>query len=212
LAHFEATRAFPSSIAIANGELIDDLRATALLTICGDPDLVALGEEVLMMPPRLYYSPIAIDAAISLSGDSAVVAACLGSRHGDGYIRQRSIEALVADPRAWSIPYIVDALGEYLLEILQVMGGRVPGNLEKEYAEYLVANEDRFLRLCRKCVSYWNEFDRFRNRSLFPDWNLYPGAQIINDFVAAARTLEPTFGRELKGILPNRRATPWNLG
>jgi hypothetical protein len=206
--HFEATRAFPYPIAILHGGLIDSLAATALWKAWESPEPVAFGDEVLMMPQRLDYSPAAVDAAMSSSGDSAVVAACLGTKSYDGYLRQRSIEALLANPRAWSIPYLVDALGDYVLEILQVMEGYVPGELEKDYAEYLVANEERFVRLCRRCVSYWNEFDRFRCRNLYPDWNAYPGARLIADLVAAARTLQPTFGRDLKGVFPNRNATP----
>ncbi len=206
MAHFEATRAFPSSIAIPNAELINDLAATASLPVWDDPDLVELGQEVLLMPPRLYYSAAVVDAAMSLTGDRAIVAACLGTKSNDGYLRQRSIETLVANPRDWSIPYLVDALGDYVLEILQVMDGRVPGELESKYAEYLVANEERFLRRCRRCVSYWNEFDRFRSRRLYPDWDSYPGARLIVDLFAAARALEPTFGRDLRRILPSKRA------
>jgi hypothetical protein len=154
------------------------------------------------IPRRLYCAVGVVDAAMAESGEAALVAACVGSRSHDGFLRQRSIERLLSDLRPWTIPFVVEALGDYVIEIVESLDGRVPGALGAEFGRYLVANEQHFFTLCRRCVSYWNEYDRYRYESRYPDWMEYPGARVIADLVAAARSVEPDFGRKLTTVLP----------
>ena len=161
----------------------------------------------LIVPDRVYYSVWAIGLAMRRPGDTAVVAACLGSRSHNGYVRQRSIERLLQVYRPWAVPYLVEALGDYVLEILQVLQGQIPGSHEQDFAEYLIANEARFIYLSRRCVSYWKAFDgeQIIVRPIFSRWLSYPGAQLITELTDAARLLAPTFGAELRNVLPRRR-------
>lgn len=154
------------------------------------------------IPRRLYSAVGVVDAAIAETGEAALVAACVGSRSHDGFLRQRSIERLLSDLRPWTIPFVVEALGDYVIEIVVALDGRVPGTLGAEFGRYLALNEEHFVTLCRRCVSYWNEYDRYRYESRYPHWNEYPGARVIADLVAAARSIDPDFGRELATVLP----------
>lgn len=206
MASLETAHAFPDEIVANNLEVIESLAASAFLSTLLSPIPVQFEGATLIVPRRGYYSVELVDAAIGGSDDGAIVAACLGARSHDGYLRQLSIEALLREPRPWSVPYLVEAVGEYVVEILQVLEGRLPGEFGSHFAAYLIANEDHFSRLCRQCVSYWNEFDRYRYEGLYPDWNTYPGARIIADLTATAQSLEPSFGSGLENVLPNRRA------
>lgn len=203
------SQAFPPEIAAENLEIIESLAASAVFNSWRDPIDVLFEGGKLLLPSRLYYSVEQVDAAIGGSGDGVLVAACLGSRCDDGFLRQRSIEALLREPRPWSVPYLVEAVGEHVLEILQALDGQIPEELRPHLADYLVANESRFLYRCRQCVSYWNQFDRYRYDGLYPDWNDYPGARIIATLAEAARSAEPSFGLGLRSILPNRQALSW---
>jgi hypothetical protein len=154
------------------------------------------------IPRRLYSAVGVVDAAMAETGEAALVAACVGSRSHDGFLRQRSIERLLGDLRPWTIPFVVEALGDYVIEIIETLDGRVPGTLGPEFGHYLAANEKHFVTLSRRCVSYWNEYDRYRYESRYPLWNEYPGARVIADLVTAARSVDPDFGRELATVLP----------
>jgi len=196
---FDATRAFPAEVSADNIKLIERIAASSFLNIWQEPDVVLYQGTELALPYRVYYTVDVVDRAMSIVSDGAVVAACLGSRSNDGYLRQRSVELLVSQPRPWSVPYMVEALGDYVVQILEVMDGRLPKSLEPAFGEYLVANQDRFLRLSRRCVSYSTEY--YRRTS----WNSYPGSRVIAELVAMGQSVDQTFGSGLRGILPKRK-------
>lgn len=102
-------RAFPADVSRANKSLLKVLAASAHGASQGVIEVNYEG-EALQFSARVFYAIDLVDAAIIGPRDGAIVAACLGSRHKDGYLRQRSIEVLLSHPRAWSVPYLVEAL------------------------------------------------------------------------------------------------------
>lgn len=182
-----------------NIKLIERIAASSFLNIWQESDAVLFEGTELALPYRVYYTVEVVDRAMSTDSDGAVVAACLGSRSNDGYLRQRSMELLVSQPRPWSVPYVVEALGDYVVQILAVMDGRLPKSLEPAFGEYLVANRNRFLRLSRRCVSYSTEY--YGRTS----WSSYPGSRVIAELVAMGQSVDPTFGSGLRSILPKRK-------
>jgi hypothetical protein len=80
------------------------------------PGLVVGGEPVVI-PYRVYSpepSPRALDG---LGQVEAVVAAAIYSRHDDGFVRQRQLGTLLSSDEPWTAPFIVQLLGEYVIEI-----------------------------------------------------------------------------------------------
>jgi hypothetical protein len=197
------TQALPADVVTANLELMATLAASAWVAATRDTIDVTFEGTIIRIPYRVYYAVETVDAAIQRGGDGAIVAACLGSRSNDGYLRQRCVETMLTDPRPWSVPYLVETLGEYVIEILQVFDGRVPERLEPEIAQYLVANEAHVLRLCRRCVSYWNEMYRYPGGGVHILWRDYVGAHIIANLVGLARTVSPLFAVRNSGAIPN---------
>jgi hypothetical protein len=47
----------------------------------------------------------------------AVVTAAIYSRHCDGFVRQRQLGTLLGSDEPWAAPFIVQLLGEYVIEI-----------------------------------------------------------------------------------------------
>jgi hypothetical protein len=71
---------------------------------------------------------------------------CLLSRHNDGHVRQEHLERIVALNQEWVPPFVVQLLGEYVVEIVQTIEGNL-GNLDKRvYADFLRENP-KFLAL-----------------------------------------------------------------
>jgi hypothetical protein len=80
------------------------------------PGLVVSGEPVVI-PYRVYNpepSPRALDR---LGQVEAVVTAAIHSRHDDGFVRQRQLGMLLGSDEPWTAPFIVQLLGEYVIEI-----------------------------------------------------------------------------------------------
>jgi hypothetical protein len=195
-------RAFPADIARVNFDLLKSLAASAAGNSQESIEVVFEGEG-LRIPFRVYYDIGLVDAAVLVPGDAGVVAACLGSRHKDGYLRQRCIEAVLREPRAWSAPYVVEALDERPAQILQAIAGKIPDELLAAVSNFVTANEAHFLHLCRRCVSLWNEHYRYPGGGVHVTWSEYPGARVVAEIVAAARSTDPSFGVKNRGAIPN---------
>lgn len=85
--------------------------------------LVVQGEEI-ELPARIYNPELSSHVTGRLSPVQRLIAACAYSRHHDGYVRQASCAALLPAREPWIVPYVVQQLGEYVVEIYRVSGAR----------------------------------------------------------------------------------------
>jgi len=203
------SRAFPKEVARANKSTLRALGASALSAPLALIEVTYQGKR-LSFPYRVYYSIDLVDEAIMGSGDSSIVAACLGSRHKDGFLRQRCVEALLRHPRPWSAPYLMEALDERPVQILEAVAGQIPPELLSPLANFAVENEPRFLSLCYRSVSLWNEFYRYPGAGVHVPWREYPGARLIAEITAAARAIAPRFATKSQGAIPNGGLRPFD--
>jgi hypothetical protein len=80
------------------------------------PGLVVAGEPVVI--PHRIYNPEPVPRAAGEQDDmEAVVTAAIYSRHHDGFVRQRHLATLLDSDEPWTAPFIVQLLGEYVIEI-----------------------------------------------------------------------------------------------
>jgi hypothetical protein len=70
-----------------------------------------------VVPKRIYNPEPAEHVLTGLSKMEAVVAAAIYSRHDDGFVRQRQLGTLLGAEEPWTAPFIVQLLGEYVIEI-----------------------------------------------------------------------------------------------
>ncbi len=145
------------------------------------------GQQVLI-PGRLYNDEPPTDAVASLSSRQQQILHCLYSRHCDGMVRQRHLEKVVGSTDPWIVPFVVQLVGEYVLEILVVICDELRdlatsgtcGHLA--YGQFLVDNPAFFARTQRRVVSYWSCYYRGTYAS-FPG---YPGCTILDLLRSAA--------------------------
>jgi hypothetical protein len=78
--------------------------------------LVVAGEPVVI-PYRVYNPAPPPDFASGLSRTEQAVAAAVYSRHHDGLVRQRALGMLLDCDEPWTAPFVVQLLGEYVIEI-----------------------------------------------------------------------------------------------
>ena len=110
------------------------------------------------------------------------VYACLYTRHHNGYVRQRHLRSIVGISHPWVVPFVVQLIGEYVLEIVaDIREGLsdldVPGSSQRaQYAVFVAANPGFLDLTSSRVVSYWNCYYRFE----YPQLSEYPGFQLIS--------------------------------
>jgi hypothetical protein len=180
------TAAFPAALA-------DDVRAVQAIMPSTDYShaspftVVAAGEEVTI-PYRIYNPQPPKALARALTSQQAAILRCLYTRHHDGYVRQRQVEQILRIPEPWVVPFVVQLVGEYVLEILVTVGQGLPeiglpsSRYQVLYGQFLAANPDFFASTERRVVSYWSCY----HRRDYPDFWRYPGNDLLNQLRSAA--------------------------
>jgi hypothetical protein len=149
--------------------------------------VVVDGEDVTI-PMRIYNPEPAPSALAALGDDRATILQCLYTRHHDGFVRERHLHGIVESDHSWTAPFVVQLVGEYVLEIIVAVAEALrdldaPGSSEgKRYGQFLAANP-AFLELTsQRVVSYWNAYYRFD----YPRLSDYPAARLLASFRRAA--------------------------
>lgn len=165
--------AFPSSLRPS----VEDPRFRRCLP---DTDLDSAGQftvnvagEQVHIPYRIYNPPPADEWLARLAPHQQRMIHCLFTRHHDGHVRQHSVERIIGSSEAWVIPYILRLLGEYVVEIIDVILQDLPEtpDVRAAYVQFCRDNEDFVHRTAARATSYWNCY--YRNE--FSDRADYPG-------------------------------------
>lgn len=165
---FTEERAFPSSI-------LQSVHATTSLLAHNqtvEPRgmfVVNINDETLQIPVRVYYRRREILIASSKDDDLGLIAACLGTRHADGHVREACLQRLLPVRKPWAVPFILHLLGEYVREIVQQIDLHFRHADLNMYPPYLRQNPAHFRSIERRAVSYWDVY----HRHWCPRWNEY---------------------------------------
>lgn len=100
---------------------------------------------------------------------------CLYTRHYDGFIRQKNLQALINTPYPKiAVPFVLQLFGEYVFEIQQDTLIFIERNFETVLA-FLKENPQFWQKQQRRVASYWNEY----YRQDFPKFNDFPIEQMV---------------------------------
>ncbi len=125
----------------------------------------------LSAPYRVYYLPSELRAVVARSsGETQALALCLGTRHWDGFVRQECLRQLVDAERPWAAPFIVQLLGEYVVEIAQVVVTALEEGYVAGLAQFVIDNPSFMATTRRRIISYWS----CHYRRQFPFLHDYP--------------------------------------
>lgn len=146
------------------------------------PFSVEVSGETLFIPYRVSCAVPTADAVAALTATQHLVLSCVLTRHDDGFVRQKYLEQAIGSPEPWVAPYVVQLVGEYVLQIVLAVGRGltdvgVDGTLQQRVYGRFVADNPSFYRLIRQRVaSYWDCYHRFR----YPRLADYPGQVVVN--------------------------------
>ncbi len=87
---------------------------------------------------------------------------CYYTRHCDGFIREKHLKKVIIHNQEWTVPYVIQLLGEYVIEILEV----IYNNLEKLdvilYKKFIRDNVKSYDLTKQRVASYWSCYYRWK--------------------------------------------------
>lgn len=132
----DLARAFPVSVQD------DMLRVVATLPQPSwntKPFQVRVEGEGLLIPCRIYHDPALIDRA-QLTPLQEELLDCLLTRHYSGFIREKHLRNIVSVRHDWVAPFVVQLVGEYVIEILDVIRNNLDTLNPQLYRHFLKDN------------------------------------------------------------------------
>ncbi len=175
--------AFPASLGTAVVGVVSRLphAPSELSETTIAPRPVLLQGEPLSIPYRVYvpaHHPPRSGASGRLTVESKV-RACIYSRHHDGYVRQAQVATLLGDSDPWLVPFVVQLLGEYVVEVAEAIEAHRDRLTEPPYQAFVRENP-AFAELTRQRTrSYWNCYYRRR----FPRLESYPPFRLVRELL-----------------------------
>jgi hypothetical protein len=134
--------------------------------------------EAIDIPYRIYNPEPPADAVDGMSDQQRLIIGCVYSRHHDGHLRERYCAQIVESTEPWVIPFVVQLLGEYVVEICALILNRLAARSSFSslgYQQFVRANGEFIARTEQRAVSYWNCYyrDRYARRE-------YPAIAALN--------------------------------
>jgi hypothetical protein len=161
-------RAFPKV-------LRDDVTAVArVLPRPGYPaakrrERVLVQSETIEIPYRIYNAEPPADAVERMSDRQRLIVGCVYSRHHDGHVREGNAAHIVESTEPWVVPFVVQLLGEYVVEICALILSQLAARssfASLSYQEFVRANGEFIALTEQRAVSYWSCYyrDRYAQR------------------------------------------------
>lgn len=101
---------------------------------------------------------------------------CIYLRHHNGYLREKRLNLISDSSENWTIPFIIQLVGEYVYELLPVIDKKINENTLDYYAQFRNENPTYWQQTESRMISYWNEY----YRDQFPKLKEYLGFEIMN--------------------------------
>lgn len=143
---------------------------------------VKLNSEELSIPYRLYFHEPSAEKEKLLTGKQKAILNCIYTKHDNGYIREKHLEQLGQNHEywVWVTPFTFQLLGEYVIEIVELLKKQLDDNKLENYKRLAIENPEYFQKTESRMVSYWNEYYRYR----FPELKFHPGKFIFDKIKA----------------------------
>ena len=78
-------------------------------------------------------------------------------------------------PAPWVVPYVIELLGEYIVEISNGIAQALSRQRNALVADFVRMNHLHLRRLLQRAISYWNAYYRY----VFPTWREFPACAAL---------------------------------
>lgn len=151
---------------------------------------VVVEDEVVRIPYRIYNPPLTGRALHELTAEERSILHCLYTRHHDGHVRQTNAQELLGHDHPWVAPFVVKLIGEYVVEIVDVIRNWLESAFDAQsascdtYRRFASANPTFIQATAQRATSYWNCY----YRSTYPNRAEYPAFRALRYLEAAAHS------------------------
>ncbi len=150
--HLDPLRAFPRSLERTVIPAVDSL-GDDWWTSEDFLDPVTVQGDRIEIPVRLFGTDLA--SAKTIGSKAKLVRACLLSRHHDGFVREAQLDRLLEATTDWSLPYVVQLTGEYVVEIHEKILAQIEAIPRALVDEFAAANPKFIAKTKQRVISYW---------------------------------------------------------
>ena len=144
--------------------------------IFDNTQIVKVLNEDLEIPYRVYFNEPDEQIEKKLTQKQLAILNCIYLRHHNGFVRQKRLEKLIGLNEYWITPFVFQLLGEYVIEILDVIDRQTNDELIENFKHFVIDNPKYSVQTESRMISYWNEFYRKAN----PKLNRYVGRIIMD--------------------------------
>jgi len=137
-------------------------------------DVTVEGERVLI-PYRVYFPEPPDKVVAKLQPLQRLLLAAMFTRHHDGFVRERWLRAMGPSVESWVPPFVVQLLGEYVVEIACAVEDVIPPG-PSSYQAFADANHDYCRVVSARMIDYWALYYR-RQTPSFGDYPAYRAAR-----------------------------------
>lgn len=131
-----------------------------------------LSGDKIQIPPRIYVDEVNFE---HLSEIQKILLGCYFTRHHNGFIREKYLRKVITTQWEWVIPFVILLLGEYVVEILDVIYEHLDNLDLSLYRKFIENNMDFYIVTKQRMISYWNCY--YRGQYRLED---YVGFKIVN--------------------------------
>jgi len=131
--------------------------------------------ETLHIPYRISSPVVTENDVAALSDAPREILACLYTRHHDGFVRQMYVPQLVPSTAEWVAPFVLQLLGEYVVEIALIIERHVE-TIPKESYRLFAAENPEFMRLTKQRI---HSYHACYYRGRFPLLREYPAVKVF---------------------------------
>lgn len=148
---------------------------------------IILNGEKLIIPGRIYFDTPTETIENTLTTTQRIILNCIYLRHNNGFVRQKCLEKLIENGEDYYvIPFIFQLLGEYVMEILEVVDKHINGQTICNYLKFISENPRYSQQTESRMISYWDVYHR---RTKFKKLQDYIGFQIFIRLKESDRTI-----------------------
>jgi hypothetical protein len=151
------------------------------------PFEINLEKNVLTIPSRIYTDSSQLNRLGKLTSKQEEMVHCLYSRHHNGHIRERCLKEFIASDNYFTAPYILQLLGEYVIEIIEIIYINRSKINHDNLVTYILENPVHYEKTKQRVYSYWDAY----YRRAFPKYKRdvkpkgecqqdYPGIKMVN--------------------------------
>lgn len=138
---------------------------------------VRIRGEDIFIPQRIHHS-LRLIGTWWVPDKQKALLNCLMTRHGDGFVRQAYLEQIIHLHHIWVVPFVIQLVGEYVVQIITVIESNLDQLDKHIYKEFLEENPQYWKRTASRVESYWNCYYRGTRREN------YSGFRVVDYFRA----------------------------